>query len=47
MIVLGLITGILAGTLLSFNGSDQEANTWSNEFSMLSDNSDYESYLFD
>lgn len=47
VIILGLITGILAGTLLSSSKSDQEANTWSSEFSTLSDNSDYVSYLFD
>lgn len=47
IIVLGLITGILAGSLLSSDNSDQDFSTWNNEFSMLSDNSDYESYLFD
>lgn len=47
IIVAGLITGAIAGNLLTNLKTENNENTWLNEFSMLSDNSEYESYLFD
>ncbi len=47
IIVFGLITGAIAGNLLSGLKSKNTENPWESEFSLLSDNSDYESYLFD
>jgi predicted anti-sigma-YlaC factor YlaD len=47
IIVAGLITGIVTGSLLTDFKTENNENTWSSEFSMLSDNSEYESYLFD
>lgn len=47
IIVFGLITGAIAGNLLSDPKNKNAENPWESEFSLLSDNSDYESYLFD
>lgn len=47
IIVAGLITGAIAGNLLTNLKTENNENAWSNEFSMLSDNSEYESYLFE
>jgi hypothetical protein len=47
IIVFGLITGAIAGNLLSDLKNKNAETPWESEFSLLSDNSDYESYLFD
>ncbi len=47
IIIVGLITGMVAGNLLSGIHTENNESPWASEFSMLSDNSEYESYLFD
>lgn len=47
IIIAGMITGMITGNLLSTFKEESTENTWSNEFTLLSDNTDYESYLFD
>ena len=46
IIIVGLLTGILAGGLMP-KTTQTENNTWSGEFTLLSENTDIDSYVFD
>lgn len=45
VILLGILVGVVAGSIITSTNS--ENNAWSNEFTLLSDNTDIDSYVFD
>jgi hypothetical protein len=46
VIIFGILTGALAGGLIP-SKSTSESNTWGSEFTLLSDNTSTDSYVFD
>ena len=46
IIIIGLLFGVIAGNIFS-SKSNTGNNTWSSEFTLLSDNTDIDAYVFD
>ncbi|MBN1118296.1 MAG: hypothetical protein JXA77_13890 [Bacteroidales bacterium] len=47
VIIIGLLVGITLGGLLFSDQNTETPNNWGSEFTLLSDNSGYDTFLFD